>query len=387
MLLIQRACLEHYPPTLNQANLLAAFGLRVGVIDLSSAAVSNSPLNPAIQRWQVHQVWDSKTEKPVPLLRRWKNGLKFRRSVQKIIRSTRPKVVIGYDTTGCVHLHPGGKTYRTVFHFHELSEKEKGMGLGSRLAFQSSIKSSRKADLVVFSDQHRADEFQRLAGLPVPPKVVMNCPVTLATVPASPLSNHLSLTEGPVVCYLGSVGLDKGVVEVAGSMRYWPTNARWVIIGASSDAVRSAILAAADAAGAGQRVFFLGPKPHQEALALAAGATLGLSLIQPKTRNWLYSAGAVNKRFEYMALGLPQVTNDGPGVSDIVTKTGCGVCVDPYSVEAIGRSVKELLENPARLSQFRENARACHLTRFNYEVEFAKVAQWIAAQVSASPTA
>jgi glycosyltransferase involved in cell wall biosynthesis len=387
VLLVLRACVEHYPPTLNQANILVASGLRVGLIDLSCLASSNGDLNPDIQRWQVHRLWDSKTEKPLPLMQRWKNGIKFRRSCQETIRSTRPKVVIGYDISGCAHLRPGGEGYRTVFHFHELPERETGMRLGTILAHIISVRASRKADLVVFPDHHRAREFQRLAGLAVPPKVAMNCPVKLAKVPVSPLSNYLSLSEGPVVCYLGSVGTDQGLVSAASSMRYWPANARWAIIGAASDAVRSLIMKAAQAAGAGHRVFFLGPKPHKEALALAAGATLGLSLIQPNYRNWLYSAGAINKRFEYMALGLPQVTNDGPGVSEIVTETGCGVCVDPYSAEAIGRAVKELLENPTRLGQLREKARACHLERFNYETEFSEVANWIAAQVHDTPLA
>jgi glycosyltransferase involved in cell wall biosynthesis len=387
VLLVLRAAIEHYPPTLNQANILAASSLRVGVIDLSSAVTLNSVLHPSIQRWQVHRLWDSKKEQPLPLIQRLRNGIKFRHCCQEVIRSTRPKVVIGYDTTGCVHLRPGTKTYRTIFHFHELSEKEKGMGLGSALALKLSFKASRKADLVVFPDAHRAKEFQQMAGLSVSPKVVMNCPVRQATVPASPLSNYLSLAAGPVVCYLGSVGINQGLMEAARSMRHWQANARFVLIGDHSESVRSQIMAAAESAGCGKRVLFLGQKAHQEALALVAGANLGLSLIQPRSRNYFYSAGAVNKRFEYMALGLPQITNDGPGVAEIVEATGCGVCVDPGSAKAIGRAVRELLENPARLAQFRENARACHLARFNYETQFAEVANWITAQVRDTPSA
>lgn len=381
VLLVLRACLEHYPPSLNQANILIASGLRVGVIDLAAAASSNSPLNPVVQRWQVHRLWDSKTEQRLPVLQRWQNGLKFRRFCQTTIRSTRPKVVIGYDTTGCVHLNPCGGKYRTIFHFHELSEPEKGMGLGSALALKLAFRSSRRADLVVFPDAHRAREFQRLARLPVPPAVVMNCPIKLPTLPTSPLATVLPPAEGPIVCYLGSVGINQGLVPAAASMSLWPANSRFVLIGAYSDSVRSQIMAAAEAVDCHRRVTFLGQKPHSEALALAAGATLGLSLIQPTTRNWLYSAGAVNKRFEYMALGLPQITNDGPGVAELVAQTGCGLCVDSSSIEDIGRAVNDLLGSPAQLQQFREQGRACHLTRFNYETQFAEVADWVAAQV------
>ena len=278
VLLVLRACIEHYPPSLNQANILAASGLRVGVIDLSSAATSNSALNPDIQRWQVHWLWDCKTEKPLPLLQRWNNGLNFRRRVQETIRTTRPKVVIGYDITGCAHLHPGRKAYRSIFHFHELPEKEKNMGLGTTLARLISIHASRKADLVVFPDYHRAVEFQRVAGLAVLPKVVMNCPVKLVTVPVSPLSDYLRWRKGRSLLSR-QCGLEQSFGGAAHSMRYWPANARWVIIGASSESVRSRIMAAADLWGwpAG---FLFGSKAAQGGFGSGGGRDAGAVIDQ-----------------------------------------------------------------------------------------------------------
>ncbi len=160
-------------------------------------------------------------------------------------------------------------------------------------------------------------------------------------------------------------------------MRYWPTNSIFVLIGPYSEQMRAQIVQAATDNNAADRIVFLGPKPHDEALALAAGGDLGVSLIQPNTRNWLYSAGAINKRFEYMALGLAQVTNDGPGVSEMIERNECGLCVESRSSEAIGKTVQKLLAENDLRTAFAKNARASHLRLYNYENQFAKIADWI----------
>ncbi len=390
VLLVIRSCAEHYPPTVNQASLLAEAGLRVGVIDLSADGAADA-LRPSIRRWRVHRMWDSKREPPFPSWVRWTNWVRFFRSCQLVIRNSHPRVVIAYDTLGSIFVKPDPLRYRTVYHFHELTGPKPQESFGPRRARLKAAERSRHADLVVFSDAHRARIFQERAGLSALPKVVMNCPRRLEHVPFSPLRQQLALNSQlstlnlqrstQLVCYLGSVGADQGLVEAAASMKHWPTDARLVLIGPASHTVKGRILqAAAGTPGAAERVMFLGAFPHPEALALAAGADLGISLIQPNNESWRYSAGAINKRFEYMALGLPQVTNNGPGVSEIIEKNGCGLCADPRSPEVIGQAVSRLLEDEPRRHSCSANARACHLRNFNYEHQFNEVEEWICDQ-------
>ncbi len=378
-LLVLRSCAEHYPPTVNQANLLAGAGLRVGVIDLSFAGSVNA-LTPDIQRWRVHPMWNSKLEPPYPVWRRWTNWLRFRQTCRRVIRTMRPGVVIGYDTLGSLFVPPALGRYRTIYHFHELSGPEAGEGFGPRRARLQAARNSRHADLVVFPDTQRARIFQTRVGLPTPPWIVMNCPRQMPTVPPSPLRQRLGETGaagGPLVCYLGSIGADQGLVEAARSLRHWPAEARLVLIGGAADSMKNLILAAAAEVNAAGRLVFLGPYPHTEALALAAGADLGLALIQPNNESWTYSAGAINKRFEYMALGLPQVTNDGPGVREIIEANGCGLCVDPRNPATIGAAIRQLLNSREMRQQMSVAARTRHLETYNYETQFAGVLDWI----------
>jgi len=379
VLLVTRACAEHYPPTINQANLLAENGLRVGIIDLTADGTVDA-LDHGIRRWRVHRMWNSKAESPYRRRKRWTNWLRFYRTCRSTIRTTDPRVVIAYDTLGSVFVPPASDDYRAVYHFHELSGPEPQEGFGPRRARVKALHASRRADLIVFPDAHRAQLFQQRADLHEPPRVVMNCPRKMDTVPASPLRQRLAeigRSYGSVVCYLGSIGADQGLPEAAGSMNRWPSDSLFVLIGAAAESMRARILAAAGDAGAAQRVVFLGPQSHQYALALAAGADVGLSLIQPNNESWLYSAGAINKRFEYMALGLPQVTNNGPGVSAIIESNHSGLCVDSRDPDAIGMAVRQLLRDPQLRRSLSTNGRAQHLERFNYEDQFTQVAGWI----------
>jgi len=385
VLLVIRSCAEHYPPTVNQANLLAEAGLRIGMVDLTSAGIPEA-LHPAIRRWRVHRMWDSKAERPYRRGKRWMNWLRFYGACRRAINATEPRVVIAYDTLGSVFVPPRPSRYRTVYHFHELSGSEPQEGFGPRRARVRAAQASRYADLIVCPDADRARLFQQRADLGVLPRVVMNCPRTLAVVPPSPLRRRLAdsgRSYGAVVCYLGSIGVDQGLPEAARSMSLWPSDAVFVLIGAAAESMRKRILEAAAAAGAADRVIFLGAHPHGEALALAAGADIGLALIQPNNDSWLYSAGAINKRFEYMSLGLPQITNTGPGVAAIIEAQPCGVCVDSRDPDAIGAAVRLLLGDDAHRRRLSSAARAQHLHRFNYESQFASVRDWIVATARA----
>lgn len=380
MLLILRASVGNYPPTLNQANLLANKGLRVGIIDLYADGVNHTNLNPNVMRWQPHKQWNSKAESLPPIPTRWMNWLNFHKTCRQILHHFRPNVVISYDMHGCIHSKPKPNRFHTVFHYHELVEAEKKMGIGPRISCQWVMHYSRRADLVIFSDSYRASIFEREARLRTKTEIVMNCPTTIPSVPISNLSHTLSelgLSHKQVVCYLGSIGFNQGLVEVAKSMYLWPKDAIFILIGPYHQKIKKKIEVESRLANVGNRVLFLGSKPHEEALSLAAGSDIGLSVIQPNTKNLLYSAGAVNKRFEYMALGLPQVTNAGIGVADIIEKNDCGVCVDPKSPEQIGKAILNLLKNPEKRHAMSLNARSSHLSEFNYENQFSVVADWI----------
>jgi glycosyltransferase involved in cell wall biosynthesis len=74
-----------------------------------------------------------------------------------------------------------------------------------------------------------------------------------------------------------------------------------------------------------------------------------------------------------MAVAVPQVCDQLPGVREIVEQTGSGICVPHDDVRAIGEAITSLLNHPERRKAMGAKAREAHLQRFNYEAQFEPV--------------
>jgi glycosyltransferase involved in cell wall biosynthesis len=125
------------------------------------------------------------------------------------------------------------------------------------------------------------------------------------------------------------------------------------------------------------RVHFVGRVPYADVISFAVGATLGVTLMEPINNNWRFGAGASNKRFEYAALGIPQVTNTGAGMQRVFETSGIAMLVDVADSEMIGKMIARLLLDPAIASEIGRRARSLHLSRYNYEAQYEPVARCI----------
>jgi glycosyltransferase involved in cell wall biosynthesis len=166
-------------------------------------------------------------------------------------------------------------------------------------------------------------------------------------------------------------------------MRYWPTDAVFVLVGDGRTAVQQELRELARREAVAARVLFVGRVPYTDVLSFAVGASLGVTLLDPINSNLELCAGASNKRFEYAALGIPQVTNSGAGMQRLFESPGIAVLVDVADVAMIGQTIAQLLLNSSLASTIGERARSVHLSRYNYETQFAPVVECINKWVSA----
>lgn len=92
------------------------------------------------------------------------------------------------------------------------------------------------------------------------------------------------------------------------------------------------------------RVFILPPVPPQELLIYTAGADLGLI---PLALRGLLRYASPNKLFEYVATGLPVLTEDLPLIRQLCDEYGCGLVSDFTRPNAIADSINRLLRDEA----------------------------------------
>jgi glycosyltransferase involved in cell wall biosynthesis len=375
VLAVLRAPLENYPPSLNQLQLLAEQGRRIVVVDVAPRDEAGYGLwsHPGVRRLRVGRQGGAAS-----LARRLADSWRFTHAVRWAIRAKRPRAVIAYDPNGMAAT--GLPSAFNVWHFHELFDPRGPGGALTRRAIAFAHRHAARADLVIFPDAGRAEAFGQITGQETDAEVVFNCPRRLLAPPPDRL--HPALAERgvpagtPIVLFQGWIGPSRCIEPVIASMANWPAEARLVLIGPVKDDYRAALISLAAGAGVTERVIFLGRVPYAELLGYTAGADLGLSIVSERAENnlsWKYTAGAINKRFEYMAVGLPQIANRGPGMAALIECTGAGLLVDPDDSGEIGAAVARLLPEPEALKAMGERARRAHLGRFCYEVQFAPV--------------
>jgi glycosyltransferase involved in cell wall biosynthesis len=380
ILLAERACAEKYPPLLHQAAILSQLG-HVTVLDaLGRQDNPGVQTAPQVERIRVRA---SNNMMSGPAIANAKWAFRYAREFRRQLAHS-PDVVVAYEPDAAALLLReracSARTMRIV-HLHEIPDKRLySDSIVSKVAIRYMLTALKRADLIIVPDEDRAAYTMEMAKLERLPTVVMNCPRVLEHLPPSKLLPWLSergISTNRIVHFQGSIGAERGLKRVIASMRYWPTDTIFVIVGDGSAGLQQELREQAARENVSERVFFVGRVPYADVISFAVGATLGITLMEPINNNWRFGAGASNKRFEYAALGIPQVTNTGAGMQRVFEASGIAILVDIADTEMIGKTIARLLLDRSFASEIGVRARALHLSRYNYEAQFAPVAKRI----------
>ena len=108
--------------------------------------------------------------------------------------------------------------------------------------------------------------------------------------------------------------------------------------------------------------------PPDELLDWVAAADVVAMPIQPSTLN--HRLTTPNKLFEAMAVGVPVVASDLPGMSAIVRETGCGLLCDPTDPASIAGAIRAIVDaTDAERAVYSKRALAAADAIYNWEVQ------------------
>ncbi len=100
------------------------------------------------------------------------------------------------------------------------------------------------------------------------------------------------------------------------------------------------------------QIHFHGRLNLEKGYEISRGAAVGMCIIQPMKN----SVGSYpTKMFEYMAIGLPQVTSDFPLYREVVEEDNAGICVNPGNAAEIAAAVLSILNDPAKAESMKQN--------------------------------
>jgi glycosyltransferase involved in cell wall biosynthesis len=230
---------------------------------------------------------------------------------------------------------------------------------------------AQRADAVVTANDGYARELARRLDVPLP-VVVMNCPPRTAPPAVQPRRFHEALGLAPnirVVLYHGGFTPDRGIEELIAAMPR-VERAVLVLLGFGQLAGRYEAIAADPASGG--RIRVMPAVDPAELLDWVASADVAAMPILPTTLN--HRLTTPNKLFEALAVGVPVVASDLPGMAPIIRAVDAGRLVRPGDPASIGAGLTDVLETPEaeRLARRARMLAAAH-DRYNWETQSARL--------------
>jgi glycosyltransferase involved in cell wall biosynthesis len=248
---------------------------------------------------------------------------------------------------------------RLLYDSHELFSERIAVSSAARPLWRAlERRLAAHADAVITVGEGVAAELARRYRIP-PPAVVRNLP---AAAPAgddhgSPLRAALGLpADARIALYLGGLQPGRGLETLVDVAARLPDGDMVVLMGPGHPDYVANLRERAARAGAAERVVLAPAVPTEDVVRWAAGADLGLALIQNVSLSYYLSLP--NKLFEYVAAGLPVVASDFPQLRGVVEGRGLGAVCAPDDPDAIARAIAWTLDDPGRHRRLRAAARA-----------------------------
>jgi glycosyltransferase involved in cell wall biosynthesis len=156
--------------------------------------------------------------------------------------------------------------------------------------------------------------------------------------------DKLGLADAPVITYLGAIAPERRLeflIDVAEALERSHPEARWLLVGPSTDGEADRLKSLAISRGLDDVVRFVDPVPHAEVPALLGLASLTVSPIPPDP---LFATSSPTKTVESLAAGRPVVGTPIPDQAALL-EAGGGL-VAPFEPKAFADVIALLLDDP-----------------------------------------
>jgi glycosyltransferase involved in cell wall biosynthesis len=167
-------------------------------------------------------------------------------------------------------------------------------------------------------------------------------------------------------------GLDAVLDAAAVLKAHGRDDIRIVLIGDGK--LRPELMARAEREGL-NNVLFLPPVNKAKLAGLMKATDVGLQLLANVPA--FYYGTSPNKFFDYLASGVPPLTNYPGWVAELITNNQCGFAVPPATPLAFANALEQAANDRAMLRKMASNARALATKEFTRSTLAAQFADWL----------
>ncbi len=231
----------------------------------------------------------------------------------------------------------------------------------------------RSMDLIITADEPTMDRFRRTR----PSAVIFNFP------PLHLLDGYDPALLGDlrrryagrrVITYVGSMGWDRGLREMAETMVLIKAKAPDVVLtllgGWQFAQWRSEYEQLLDRLGVRDVVELCGTIPQTQLGAYLRIADIGLALLEESPK---HEKNIATKQFDYMCCSVPVVANNLRPFREFLGQARAGTIIDQYVPDQIAEACLKLLKNPELRREMGENGRRMVEQRWNWQSQAHKL--------------
>lgn len=226
---------------------------------------------------------------------------------------------------------------------------------------------ARDADALITVNESLAELLTERLGAGRP-TVILNTPPRYLPPPEPPqrFRGLPGVATGlPIVLYHGGLFAERGIEQLIDAVSELQ---HVVLVLMGYGALVPAIARRIREAGPAGRVVLLPAVPPTELLDWVASADVVAIPIQPTTLNHRYATP--NKLWEAIAVGVPILASDLPGMAPVVHDLDAGVLVDPTDPADIARGLTEVLAySVTSRAALRERLLTAARTRYSWEIQ------------------
>lgn len=358
-----------YPPLINASWLMAEAGW--GVRFLSAPRDGNKLILPRHERIEISAI----RSRPSFVMRKI-DYLAYLQESARLALIWKPDVVYASDPIAAM---PGLiasriSRARMIYHEHD-SPAPESLKLWIASARR---KAANRADLVVFPNAQRLNQFQAEVALPGhKTRVIWNMP-RLSELPF--LTPRETAAKTLRLYFHGSITPERLPETFVSALHSFGGRVRLTIAGYEAPGaggyVKRLISLGSSQEDGPPLVTYLEEVPTRgELLTVCARHDVGLAImpVSSDDLNMSHMTGASNKPFDYLAAGLALIVSDLPDWRAMFVRPGYGLACNPHDVDSVREAIGWFLDHPDRRRAMGELGRSKIETDWNYETGFLPV--------------